>query len=306
MPDTLGTDQPTEPVDAALEAIRAGDAAALAGLLDASPGLVSAAAGAGGSLLGAVAEPDVFGARLGHELGVDRACVELLIARGSDLDEPLNLAACFDRVELVTMLLEAGARVDARGVAGITALESAIYHGSRAATDILADVELVPDAPWVAAGAGRVGRLERFLDGDGGLTADAYLARPNPASVGWLQRGPVRDVAQDVLDEALVHAAQNERPPAVDWLLAHGADPNAGPYQGCGALHLAAAFGAIESVRRLVAAGADIDRRNDYNRDNAAGWAQYVLDRERPGDPGVTAVVDYLRGLGSRPAVWGA
>jgi len=306
MPDTLGTDQPTEPVDAAIQAIRAGDAAGLARLLDASPGLVSASVGAGGSLLGAVAEPDVFGARLGHELGVDRACVELLIARGSDLNEPLNLAACFDRVELVTMLLEAGARVDARGVAGITALESAIYHGSRAATDILADVELVPDAPWVAAGAGRVGRLERFLDGDGGLTADAYLARPNPASVGWLQRGPVRDVAQDVLDEALVHAAQNERPPAVDWLLAHGADPNAGPYQGCGALHLAAAFGAIESVRRLVAAGADIDRRNDYNRDNAVGWAQYVLDRERPDDPGVTAVVDYLRGLGSRPAVWGA
>jgi hypothetical protein len=39
-----------------------------------------------------------------------------------------------------------------------------------------------------------------------------------------------------VLDEALVHAAQNERPEAVAWLWGHGADPNAGPYQGCGAL----------------------------------------------------------------------
>lgn len=306
MPDTLGTDQPTEPVDAAIQAIRAGDAGALARLLDASPGLVHAEAGAGGSLLGAVAEPDVFGARLGHELGVDRACVELLIARGSDLDEPLNLAACFDRVELLNILLAAGARAEARGSAGITALESAIYHGSRGATDVLAAVKLVPDSPWVAAGAGRVDRLERFLDGRCALTADAYHDRPNPARVGWLQRGPERDVAQDVLDEALVHAAQNERPEAVEWLLAHGANPNAGPYQGCGALHLAAAFGAIESVRALVAAGADIDRRNDFNHDNALGWAQYVLDQERPGDPGVTAVVEYLRGLGSRPAVWGA
>jgi hypothetical protein len=274
--------------------------------LDASPELVHTEVGAGGSLLGAVAEPDVFGAALRHELGVDRACVELLIARGSDLDHPLNLAACFDRVELVHMLLGAGARVDARGEAGITALESAIYHGSRAAGDVLAAVELVPDAPWVAAGAGLVDRLGRFLDGRGGLIPDAYRHRPNPTDVGWLERLPARDVAQDVLDEALVHAAQNQRVAAVDWLLTHGADPNAGPYQGCGALHLAAAFGAIESARLLVAAGADIDRRNDFNGDNAVGWAEYALERERPGDPGVTAVRDFLRGLGSRPAVWGS
>ena len=156
------------------------------------------------------------------------------------------------------------------------------------------------------AGAGRVDRLERFLDGRGGFISDAYRHRPNPADVGWLARLPARDEPQDVLDEALVHAAHNERVGAVDWLLRHGADPNAGPYQGCGALHLAAAFGAVESVRRLVAAGADVDRRNDFNGDNAVGWAQYVLDQERPGDPGVTAVRDYLRSLGSRPAVWGA
>jgi hypothetical protein len=306
MPDALSTDQPTEPIAAALDAIRGGDAAALARLLDASPELVRAEVGAGGSLLGEVAEPDVFGTALRHELGVDRACVELLIARGSDLNEPLNLAACFDRVELVEMLLAAGAQVDARGAVGLTALESAIYHGSRAAADVLAAVELVPDAPWVAAGAGRVDRLERFLDGRGGLIADAYRDRPDPATIGWLPRLPPHDLAQDVLDEALVHAAQNERVEAVEWLLAHGANPDAGPYQSCGALHLAAAFGAIECVRRLVAAGADIDRRNDFNRDNAVGWAEYVLARERPGDPGVAAVRDYLRGLGSRPAVWGA
>jgi ankyrin repeat protein len=297
---------PPDHIAAALDAISAGDSDALERLLDAVPGLVHAAVGAGGSLLGAVAEPDVFGTALRHELGVDRACVHLLIDRGSELDGPLNLAACFDRVELVEILLAAGARVDAVRLAGITALQSAIYHGARAAADILAAIALVPDAPWVAAGAGRVDRLEAFLDGSGGLVAEAYPNRPNPAAIGWLQRLPARDVAQDVLDEALVHAAQNERPEAVAWLLAHGADPNAGPYQGCGALHLAAAFGALECVRLLVAAGADVDRRNQFNGDNALGWAEYVLDRERPGDAGVAAVRDYLRSLGARPAVWGA
>jgi hypothetical protein len=294
----------SESVAAALEAIRAGDADSLRRLLDADPGLVDADVGAGGSLLGAVAEPDVFGDSLRHALGVDRACVDVLIERGSDLDGPLNLAACFDRVELVEILLAVGARVDATGIHGVTPLETAIYHASRTSVDILAAIALVPDAPWVAAGAGRVDRLEHFLARSGGLTADAYPHRPNPADVGWLHRQPARDVPQDVLDEALVHAAQNERPAAVTWLIDHGADVDAGPYQGCGALHLAAAFGAIESVGLLIDAGADIDRTNDYNRDNAVGWAQYVLDRERPGDPGVTAVRDLLQSLGSRPIVW--
>ena len=157
----------------------------------------------------------------------------------------------------------------------------------------------------MAAGAGRVDRLERFLDGRGGLVADAYDHRPNPADVGWLHRLRARECAQDVLDEALVHAAHNERPAAVEWLLQHGADPSACPYQGCGALHLAAAFGAIESVKLLISGGVDIDRRNDYNGDNALGWAEYALERERPGDAGLAAVRDLLRGLGSRPAVWG-
>lgn len=207
--------QSAEPVAAALEAIRAGNADLLRRLLDAHHEIVHAEVGAGGSLLGAVAEPDVFGTTLRHALGVDRACVDVLIESGSDLDGPLNLAAAFDRVEFVRILLNAGARADITGIHGITPLESAIYHGSRASADVLAAVALIPDALWVAAGAGHLGRLERFLDGRGGLHPDAYLHRPNPADVGWLHRLPARDVPQDVLDEALVHAAHNDRPEAV-------------------------------------------------------------------------------------------
>jgi hypothetical protein len=296
----------SEPVAAAIEAIRAGDAGSLRRLLYSHPDLVHAEVGAGASLLGEVAQPDAFGTALRHELGVDRECVDVLIESGSDLDGPLNLAACFDRVELIRILLAAGARVDATGIYGITPLESAVYHASRTAADVLAGVALVPDAPWIAAGTGRVERLEDFLDTRGSLRPEAYLHRPNPADVGWLHRLPAHDIQQDVLDEALVHAAQNERSESVAWLLDHGANPNAGPYQGCGALHLAAAFGALESVRLLVAAGADIDRRNEFNGDNALGWAEYVLARERPGDSRVAAVRDFLRSLGSQPAVWGA
>lgn len=292
-------------LDQAVAAIRAGDAPALAAALDRHPRLADEPIGAGESLLGEIAQPDVFGTRLGHALGVDRACVELLIERTSDLDGPLNLAACFDRVELVELLLAAGARVDTREPYGITPLETAIYHAARGAVDVLAPIALVPDAPWIAAGAGRVDRLEGFL-APNGLTADAYEHRPNPAAIGWLTRGPEHQDPQDVLDEALVHAAQNERPQAVTWLLEHGADPDACPYQSCGALHLAAAFGAPESARLLLDAGADIERRNKLNGDNAIGWASYALARERPGDAGVAAVIELLRARGSQPAVWSA
>ena len=48
----------------------------------------------------------MVGDDLGSELGVDPRVVELLIERGTDLDGPLNLAACFNRTELVRMLLE--------------------------------------------------------------------------------------------------------------------------------------------------------------------------------------------------------
>ncbi len=100
------------------------------------------------------------------------------------------------------ILLAGGAHVDARGIHGVTPLETAIYHASRAAADALAAVELVPDAPWIAAGT-------------------------------------------------------------------------------------------------------DVDRPNDFNGDNAVGWAQYVLEQERPGDVRVIAVRDFLRSLGSVPLVWG-
>ena len=77
-------------------------------MLDADPSLVRASyKGAATTILEAIAQPDVFGKHLEVKLGVKRRMVSLLIKRGSELDGPLNLAACFNRAELVAMLLEA-------------------------------------------------------------------------------------------------------------------------------------------------------------------------------------------------------
>ena len=72
-----------EHVAAALAAIRTGDGSAPQAPTRLNPDLVHVEVGGGGSLLGAVAHPDVFGTSLRHGLGVDRACVDLLIERGA-------------------------------------------------------------------------------------------------------------------------------------------------------------------------------------------------------------------------------
>ena len=70
--------RPDLAVTAALDAIRAGDSDQLASCSTRSR-RSSCRGRRGGSLLGEVAEPDVFGAGLSHALGVDRRCVQLLI-----------------------------------------------------------------------------------------------------------------------------------------------------------------------------------------------------------------------------------
>ncbi len=94
-----------------------------------------------------------------------------------------EIAECVDGYTVVfaCLLLAAGARVDSREPYGIIPLETAIYHAARASVDVLAAIALVPDAPWAP-----------------------------PAPGAWT--GSSVSSTQDVFDEALVHAAQNERP----------------------------------------------------------------------------------------------
>jgi hypothetical protein len=148
--------RPSGPLGQAFELIRTGDVDGLRRMLDAAPELVNARyRGAATTMLEAIAQPDVFGEHLGIELGIDPRIVELLIERGAEVDGPLNLAACFNRAELGRMLLGAGASVAATATWGVTPLQAAVYHGAREAGDLLAEIDVVPDALYVAAGAAK-------------------------------------------------------------------------------------------------------------------------------------------------------
>ena len=108
------------------------------------------------TLLQTLAFPEAIpGARLGEELGVPRAAVDVLIGKATSLDLPLAWAATSDRVEFVRLLLGAGADPGTRA-GGTTPLENAIYHGNTQVVDLLAEHGIVPRALWTYAACGRL------------------------------------------------------------------------------------------------------------------------------------------------------
>ena len=178
----------------------------------------------GGTLLGAAAQPEAG--------PVPRELIDVLVEAGSELDVPLNLAACFDKVELVGWLLDAGADPAATHIWGITPLQSAVYHGSRYAADVLAErTGLLPDALYISAGAGAVDRLAEWFDATGALRPEALWQRPNRSDVGWPPQPPPSDNPGDALAEALSLAALSGRTDACR-LTEHGADPKRAPLYG--------------------------------------------------------------------------
>ena len=266
-----------------LDVIERNDVEALRAHLDADPALTGRVhTGAWATFLEALAQPDVVD-------GFPREAAALLVERSEDLDGPLNLAACFDKADLVRMLLDAGADPAPDPRRGLTPLETALYHGSRRAAETLAERDISPLALWSAAALGRIDLMEQQL-------GRPQAHRPNLADVGWQPGPPARDDAQTIVDEALCFAAANGRDTAVDWLLEHGAAVSAAPYEGMTPLHFAVLFNRPTTVRLLRDAGADLTLHDRIHDDTPASWARNV------GRPELAALLEgYDSGLEYTP-----
>ena len=275
---------------AALEAIRRGEPERLRALLAADPSLLEQRY-LGHRLLEAVAQPDVFGERLGVALGVDRRCVEVLIEAGAGLEVPLILAGCFNHVELIELLLEHGADIETTEIWGITPLVSALYHGAREAAAVLSARKITPFALWVAAASGHEELLDGFLDGEGGLRPEAAAHRPNLADVGWPPAPPRGDGPEVILAEAFVESCHNGRERSAAWLLGRGVDVDAAPYLGLTGLHLAVLSGYLHMVELLVERSADLTLRDEVHGETPLEWAARLAER----DPTSGEIRDYLR-----------
>ena len=245
-----------DPFRQAYLAVEHDDATALEALLDREPWLVEAPGTNGNDLLG-----------MAGDLGVMR----LLLERGADPGRandrgwtPLHQAGYGNRVEAARLLLGAGAPVDGSGHGeGGTPLVAALFWGHREVAEVLAEHGTPPANLRVAAGLGRLEAIAALAPGGGRVTEAAGAARgfyrPHSGFPPWQPSGE----PQEVLDEALAWAARSDRAEALALLVERGALVDADVYRGT-ALSWAAACGRVAAIERLLALGADVNRRGSF------------------------------------------
>ena len=263
------TDRDDERIQPALHALLIGDVDGLRAALDADPGVVNLKVG-DDTMLELMTQPE--GGSPAPEM------VGVLIDAGAYLDRALNLAGCWNLADLCTQLLAAGADPAARADAGITPLESATMHSSTEAADVLVAHGLHRPTLWLAAAVGLLPEVRRWVAPDGSLQADPGPCRPNWADVGRPAGTLPTDDPAEIVGEAFVFAALNNRRDVVDYLLDAGADIDARPYRNTTALHFAIQFQRSDMVRHLLDRGASVTIEDANHGSDASGWAQACDD----------------------------
>jgi ankyrin repeat protein len=204
-------------------------------------------------------------------VAVDPAALNRRMSRNENHQLPLHFAVRVKRPDMLALLVELGA--DPLGVDG-AGFSAAFYaNGPGLDAPLLEKIreltmgELRSAARGDRRAHGNLTDLVAVLALGDGDAADRLLT-DDPKLIA---RGGAADGALHVL-------AKRGDTAAVDWLLRHGADPN-GTWGHWDAkvtpLHLAAAQGHVDVVRRLLAGGADPTIRDSKHDGDAIGWAQY-------------------------------
>ncbi len=258
-----------ERVQLALHALLAGDVDGLRAALKADPGVVNLRVG-DNTMLEWMTQPE--GGPPSPEM------VGVLIDAGAYLDRALNLTGCWNLAGLCTQLLAAGANPAAQADAGITPLESAAMHSSTEAADVLVAHGLHRPTLWLAAAAGLLPEVRDWVATDGSLRAGPGPYRPDWADVGRRPGSPPNGDPSEIVGEAFVFAALNNRREVVDYLLDAGADLDARPYRNTTALHFAVQFHRAGMVRDLLDRGASVTIKDANHNSDASGWARACDD----------------------------
>ena len=265
----------------ALRAARAGNADKLGAMLDSDPQLAHARI-RGNTILEWLTQPGFAPPR--------PQVVDRLIAAGAEPDRALNLAGCWNLPDTCAQLLAAGADPTVRADSGITALESAAMHSSREAADVLVGEGLHRPSLWLAAAAGQLETVRGWTGPGLTLRRDPGPYRPDWAAVGRPPGEPRTPDPAEVIAEAFVFAALNDRRRVAEYLLEIGAGIDSRPYRNTTALHFAIQFRRAGMARFLLGRGASAAIRDDVFGADAAGWARACHD----GSPEAAAITELI------------
>jgi ankyrin repeat protein len=201
------------------------------------------------------------------------ACVKLLLKHGAKLDavgnRELLFAARSGGSDIVSILLDAGADVNAKNGEGETAISEAVFHKDRRIMELLlsrgADVPQAGPRLLMNAARGDANVVKLLIAkgakadaiGPSGLTALHWAANREIAEI-LLAHGAAADPKDEWGRTPLLLACQREDgAPVVAFLLEHDADITAREPNGRGALDMACDFGYPQTVGVLLSKHAD-------------------------------------------------
>jgi hypothetical protein len=170
---------------------------------------------------------------------------------------------------LMDLLLQYGAHLD---VTRDDALDAPLANHSPAAAEKMIALGASPDV-LAAAALGRMDMLRGFFDDQGRLRS-----RPRRNGVEMSER--------NAIGLALLYAYVREQREAVDFLLEKDGNWEMTGVNNGAVLHRAAIVGDLDTVKRLVAKGADVGNRDNPFMTTPLGWAHHGSQ---------AAVFDWLR-----------
>ena len=282
--EAVRQDRAVSQFETAVEAVIAGDAAALRAMLREDPELVRARSTRKhkATLLHYVAANGVEGGRQKTPANA-LEIAKILLEAGAEVDAPAEMyeqqcttmsmlvSSCHPakaglQGKLAELLLDHGAELEGRGSKWQSALMTALAFGYLDTAETLARRGAPLNTLGAAAGLGRIAETARMLP-----SSDAHSRHA-----------------------ALALAAQHGHAGVVQLLLDAGEDPNRynpdGYHSHSTPLHQAVCAGHAEVVKLLVKRGARLDIKDTIHQGTPLGWAIYC---EKP------MIAEYLRAQGA-------